>query len=58
MQDPGGDELKEIKAVSVKMPMSLYNQIKAIGQQEVRNLSQEIVYLLEKCLSSHEKDSS
>ncbi len=47
--------MKEIKAVSVKIPIKLYDEIKAIGQQEVRSLSQEIVYLLQEHLTKNKK---
>jgi hypothetical protein len=43
------------KAISVRLPENLYDQIQALAQENRRSMNQEIIVLLQKALESQKK---
>jgi hypothetical protein len=41
---------KELVTVTLRYPLALREQLKALADKERRSLNEQIVYLLEKCL--------
>lgn len=47
--------MENIKRVTLRLPIDLYNRIKRLAEQEKRSIHSQVVYMLESYLASKSK---